>query len=523
MQGVASQYESTRTLLSMIETTARGWASRGAAEGDSGHHFGGAGGERRVGGDGGPRTVPDPGASGEERLLHRRALTTLLMADTLRHAERSVPYYQRLFRERRFGADVFRNLEDLRSIPVMTRRDVRLHYRELIDPDIEVGGVRSTGGTTIVGEDSSDRARFRMLIPYSHEEIGFIGRLRGALNPPRADGRKRMRLLVTFPQRRLSSTPRLQEDHITVTAPLALDFPRYFNRYDYFDHVAATLFSRFDVPGITACFTDVTFCPGFLLRLLTEEAQRRKVNLADAPVERVLVAGDQVSVTELAAFESIWQRPIVPTYGYSESFGFAIGCPVHRDRFHFDVLQHIEVLDPDTHETVPVGCDGLLVTWTLFPFQIAMPLLRYAVGDLVQVFDETCDCGAVGPTVKYVGRTGHCVDLRPCLEPATGTRRFLGPGDIVAILDSLGAFPKAIMYKFRTDAEHHPEGKLTLTLTTEAAPSLLERRSEIGERIRDAIAAQDPGWAMAIESGRLDFRLELRDVGERQDYFFLGT
>ena len=81
-------------------------------------------------------------------------------------------------------------------------------------------------------------------------------------------------------------------------------------------------------------------------------------------------------------------------YGLSEIVGPGVSaeCPEGRAGLHVQEDHFlVEVVDPETGESLPDGEDGELVFTTLT--KEAMPLLRYRTGDIASLTRETCVCG----------------------------------------------------------------------------------------------------------------------------------
>jgi phenylacetate-CoA ligase len=81
-------------------------------------------------------------------------------------------------------------------------------------------------------------------------------------------------------------------------------------------------------------------------------------------------------------------------FGLSEVIGPGVSgeCAEARDGLHVQEDHFlVEVVDPETHEPVGEGEDGVLVFTTLT--KQAMPLLRYWTGDIASVTREPCVCG----------------------------------------------------------------------------------------------------------------------------------
>ena len=89
----------------------------------------------------------------------------------------------------------------------------------------------------------------------------------------------------------------------------------------------------------------------------------------------------------------------------------------------------VEFLDPESGEPVAPGGSGELVVTQLG--ERAMPLLRYAPGDVFRTFAEPCACGDPSPRVAFVGQVGGIRKIKGVL---------VHPAQVKA---ALGALPRA--------------------------------------------------------------------------------
>ena len=91
-----------------------------------------------------------------------------------------------------------------------------------------------------------------------------------------------------------------------------------------------------------------------------------------------------------------------------------------------------EFLDPETGEPVEPGGTGELVATQLGPR--ALPLVRYAPGDVFRLLPGACACGDPSPRVVFVGQKGairkikgvlvHPAQVHRALSELPGGRRF---------------------------------------------------------------------------------------------------
>jgi phenylacetate-CoA ligase len=121
----------------------------------------------------------------------------------------------------------------------------------------------------------------------------------------------------------------------------------------------------------------------------------------DFPSLRALmVAGEPLSPARRDRIAELWNAPVVEEYGASETGGLAGECP-HGTLHLWADRAIFEVYDPATGRASASGAGELVVTPL---FREAMPLLRYHLGDRVQVTHRDCACGWALPTVRVLGR-----------------------------------------------------------------------------------------------------------------------
>lgn len=123
----------------------------------------------------------------------------------------------------------------------------------------------------------------------------------------------------------------------------------------------------------------------------------------DFPALRaLLVAGEPLSPARRDRIAAVWGVPVVQEYGASETGGLAGECP--HGQLHLWADRAIfEVYDPATGRVSADGSGELVVTPLC---REAMPLLRYHIGDRVEVSYRDCPCGWALPAVRVLGRGG---------------------------------------------------------------------------------------------------------------------
>lgn len=163
------------------------------------------------------------------------------------------------------------------------------------------------------------------------------------------------------------------------------------------------------------------------LRHVTHELMQIGVNPKSFRLKAVSVSGWYIPGAERKFFEDVWGCALLDRYGVTEVNGDAKWC--HQCKaYHFDFTVIPEFIDPATFEVIENGV-GMVVLTGLYPFNQAVPKIRYLVEDLVEV--KQAQCGSSQKSVVFLSRLAHAVK--------TGARgSYIYSTDIV---DALFGFP----------------------------------------------------------------------------------
>lgn len=99
-------------------------------------------------------------------------------------------------------------------------------------------------------------------------------------------------------------------------------------------------------------------------------------------------------------------------YGTSEQAGPMFTECEERKGIHIagDIM-YVEILDPDTGESLEPGQKGEMVVTMLK--KEAMPMIRYKIRDISMLMDEECECGRTSPRISRItGRTDDMLIIR---------------------------------------------------------------------------------------------------------------
>jgi phenylacetate-coenzyme A ligase PaaK-like adenylate-forming protein len=127
--------------------------------------------------------------------------------------------------------------------------------------------------------------------------------------------------------------------------------------------------------------------------------------------ELIFTGGETVTPALRRRVREVWNAEIFDFYGLTETLIIAGECGAHQGMHLYDDLVVLEVVDEDGRH-VPPGERGAGVYVTSL-INHTLPIIRYAVTDLMTVTDEPCPCGAPFRRIVAVeGRREEMIDLR---------------------------------------------------------------------------------------------------------------
>lgn len=126
------------------------------------------------------------------------------------------------------------------------------------------------------------------------------------------------------------------------------------------------------------------------------------------------IVGGGVPVSEKmrAHITDRFNAPFYNQYGLAEiNTGIAGECSAHEGLHVQDSYVFPEIVDPETHEPLGEGEEGVLVLTTLG--RKDQPLIRYLTNDITSITYEQCSCGRRTPRLSPIkGRTDDIIFVR---------------------------------------------------------------------------------------------------------------
>jgi len=290
----------------------------------------------------------------------------------VKHAYENVPYYRRVFDERRLKPEDITTLDDLIKIPILTKEDVRNNFEDLIARNIDRERLRyyTTGGSTgaplgIYHDKHTTQPRE---YAFMLRRWGWAGYRTGDRVVGLRDDR------ITRVDRRGN---RYAWDYDTTNnrlALLAMDMSEE-NMYEYVE-----LIREFRPRFMHAYPSSLEILSRFM----------RRNGVSDIGVNAVFCASETLYRRQRELIESQFGCKIFDYYGLTEYVVGAAECEQHEG-YHVNMEYGIlELIDEDGNPVTDAGKLGRVVGTGFGNY--CMPLLRYSTNDLAAYASGKCSC-----------------------------------------------------------------------------------------------------------------------------------
>jgi phenylacetate-CoA ligase len=291
----------------------------------------------------------------------------------VQYAYEHVPYYGKKLRELRIDPRSIRSSSDLNKLPVIRKSDIKRNIDGLISEEFDIKDLfmRSTSGST--GEPLS--------VYLSSSEVEF--RKAKHLRANISCGQKPWDRWVTLtgPQHFGKST-RLQQLmglYVPITVSVFNDVP-----------TQVAIIEKLK-PNVLDGYSSA-------LLLLAKDVEKRGIKTIKP---KFIISGAELSDEHHRDYiEQVFGAPVYDQYSSVEFDRMSWQCP-KKMGYHIDsdalILQFLD----KNGEEVSSGETGEVVVTSLFNY--AMPLIRYAIGDVGTPSGETCICGRSLPLMEMCG------------------------------------------------------------------------------------------------------------------------
>ena len=292
-------------------------------------------------------------------------------------AYKNVPYYKNLFNKNKVLPEQISGYDDLRRIPVLQKREILEHEKELIDPQFQKKlYLRKTSGSTGMtlhfwkeadALAKNDAIMYRCYNWYGIDIGDRQARFWGV--PVNAQPRRKEQLKDFILNRiRISAFDISKESCLKQYERIQKFKPAYFYGYT------------------TAMY-------GFCLYM-----KDQGIDLNDLHLKAVICTAEKMYPHHRNLFNEIFKCPVVDEYGSTEMGIIAFQCKQGNMHLMADHLC-IEFLDENDKPVKPRQVGRIVIT-DLSSF--AMPIIRYDIGDMGSPSDRTCSCGVTLPIMEIM-------------------------------------------------------------------------------------------------------------------------
>lgn len=387
----------------------------------------------------------------------------------LAFASQHVPFYIRLFAEKKWTPRDFCTLSDLERLPIITKEILKSKPRDF-EPNFQIAyKSRHTGGST--GEP----------LAYRVANDAFGMRWAATLRVWQGAGYAVGDRMLTLGGASLNSS---QGNAIA---------QRIYNLLRNNHAISAGQLDEADLNKIATQLNAV--CPSLLygypsvLYLLARHILNHKISIHS--IDRVITTSEMLFPGQRKLIEQAFHAPVYDEYGCPEAGLIAGECHNHQGLHYAMEICLVEVLD-DTNAGMPIGHTGRLVATNLL--NRAMCLIRYDTGDVGAISDEPCECGRGLLQIKNL--EGRSRDLI-----YTPDKKFIHG---VAINHFMYNYPWVDRYQIIQETAH--DLNLNLAVSSVIAPTDVEQlRSQLAEYTNMTVTVKmnEPFLATSGKKNRL--------------------
>jgi len=295
----------------------------------------------------------------------------------IKYAYEHLPFYKKIFDRLGLTVADFVTLNDLQKLPVLSKRDILENETRLINPDYsgkvytrKTGG--STGMTLHFQKDSNALALNEAIMWRCYQWYGI------------GVGDRQVRFWgvpVTSSLRWKESLKDYLLNRIRISA------------FDISESSCLQQYKEIKKFNPDYFYGYTTAIYGFCLYM-----KKLGIDLKSLKLKAIICTAEKMYPHHLELFNEVFDCPVVDEYGSSETGIIAFQCKEGNMHLMTDHLC-IEFLDENDMQ-VDAGELGRVVVTDLAT--LAMPLLRYDIGDIGKPSAKKCSCGVNLPLMEIV-------------------------------------------------------------------------------------------------------------------------
>lgn len=297
---------------------------------------------------------------------------TVKLKRVINYAFNYVPYWREKFRENGLDPDDIKTVEDLNKLPIINKGEFRRNISQMISTRFDRNMLRKvfTSGST-----------GKPLTLY--------------LSPVEDEFRKARHLRAN-----IFCGQKMRDNWVVITSPYR--FEKTLRLSGLLRIYSMNTLSVYDSPSkqlisVGKLKPDVLEGYSNSLYLLAREVERQGVDMVKP---RIMFSGAElIDYSYRRLIEKVFGAPVYDQYATVEFERMAWQCP-EKTGYHMDADALIVQFVDENGEEVSPGERGEIVCTSLFNY--AMPLIRYAVGDVGVASAEECMCGVGFPMMKVI-------------------------------------------------------------------------------------------------------------------------
>jgi phenylacetate-CoA ligase len=295
----------------------------------------------------------------------------------LKHANDTVPYYRRAFKEKGLSPSDIKDVDDLVKLPVLTKADVKRNFGDLVSRGFPRSKLvfSQSGGT-------GDQIKFYITKEQVSWEVAAEFRAYGWAGYRFGD-----RCLMFW------GSPIDLARYVGFVKRFTSKLERVLvlNTYVVSDEVLgkhACLMKRFNPEIIRGYASSVYMMARYMLEKSIDYVHPRAV----------ITSAEMLLDPMRKTIEEAFGCPVFDYYGSREIGGIAGECEMHSG-YHISAENVLLEFARDG-EHVAAGEDGVVLVTGLR--NLGMPFIRYAIGDVGKPSDDICGCGRGLPLMSSI-------------------------------------------------------------------------------------------------------------------------
>jgi len=328
----------------------------------------------------------------------------------LKHAYETVPYYRKIFRERGLTPNDIKSADDLATLPILTKADIRKNFRDLISRGFPRSKLipYQSGGTGDPIRFYNTKQSLSWELAAEFRAYGWAGYGLGEScfilwgSPVDLSKYKTM----------ISRVTRTFENILVVDAFVMTD--EVLSKY-------VSLLRKFNPRIVRGYSHSVYMLAKYLLEKHIDYVRPRAV----------LTTAETLSDPKRKSIREAFGCPVFDHYGSREVGAIAAECEEHCG-YHVSaenvILEFIR-----EGEKVAAEEDGVILVTNLRNF--GMPFIRYQIGDVCRPSDDLCSCGRGLPLISSI--KGRIIEFLAVYDKRLGRVVPISPGVFELLLGHL--------------------------------------------------------------------------------------